>query len=522
MLFTMIDPAAARLLRTPSRRHIAGGVLAYCAFPALAMQDAAGSVSRAPLNPASAPQIASLFVPHEPTAPPPVLSVEYSALGQSYVDFMALDQCAAGSLVSLDLSPTLAPTFTVERVERRSPSQYSVFARLPDEPESFAILVREHDALAMSVALADQPVIYRTRFLGDGVHQIVALRTDQQMPCGGSPPASSAPLPSRVIPPELIAGAGFDDGNEIADRGTCVREPMKYDVMVLYTGLARVAAGGTNAMNAEVQLAIDLTNASYANSNIETRTRLVYRGEIVYPETGDSATDLDRLTDDNDGLADDAHSLRDQYRADVVALWVANLDACGVAWCSADSGSAFSVTKWDCHLTHAHEVGHNQGCHHDADNAGGGCEHSWSRGWRFEGSDGVTYRTIMAYAPGLRIPHFSNPDVFYWDRPTGVPAGHPDEADNARTINETDGRVRDFRTTRMDVWVSFGFGGFPELGTFSNPYDTLAEGLPQVLVPVGASERPTLWIKEGTTSETATITRAMALRACGGTVRIGG
>lgn len=476
---------------------------------------------RSPHSPAALDAV-PLFFPLAHSLPLPRLGAEFTALGQSTVNFAALDACHEGSLIGLELTDSVAPTLQVDLVERRSHAQYSVFAHVPGRQHSYAILVREHDALAMCVAIDDDLLVYRTRYLSDGVHLILALQPDRQMPCGGSPPATAAPQPSRPLPPMQPEAPDMPSEDEGGGRGSCEREPMKYDIAIVYTGLARVAAGGTNAMNAEVQLAVDLTNIAYANSAIETRSRLVYRGEVVYPETGDASTDLIRLTDDNDGLADVVHTIRDDYRADVVAMWVQNLNACGVAWCSANAGSAFSVTQWECYLTHAHEVGHNQGCNHDADNADSGCEHSWSRGWRFQGSNGGIYRTVMAYSPGARIPHFSNPDILYWNVPTGVPVGEPDEADNARTINGTDTRVRDFRTTRMDVWVDFGFGGFPEIGTFSSPYDTLAEGIPQVLVPVGASELPTLWIKAGNSSETATISRAMVVRPCGGVVRIGG
>ena len=48
---------------------------------------------------------------------------------------------------------------------------------------------------------------------------------------------------------------------------------------------------------------------------------------------------------------------------------------------------------------------------------------SWARGYRFRGNDGVRYRTVMAYAPGTRIPYYSNPNVRFKGAPTGLPAG---------------------------------------------------------------------------------------------------
>ena len=43
----------------------------------------------------------------------------------------------------------------------------------------------------------------------------------------------------------------------------------------------------------------------------------------------------------------------------------------------------------------------------------------------------------MSYAPGTRIPHFSNPEVSYMGTPTGVVVGHPDEAHCALAITQS-------------------------------------------------------------------------------------
>lgn len=66
-----------------------------------------------------------------------------------------------------------------------------------------------------------------------------------------------------------------------------------------------------------------------------------------------------------------------------------------------------------------------------------------------------------------------------------------------------------------EVWVDFTYSG-PEAGTFSQPFNTLAEGAAAVLA--GGQVK----IKAGTTNETPTITKAMTLNAVGGQVRVGG
>jgi hypothetical protein len=50
----------------------------------------------------------------------------------------------------------------------------------------------------------------------------------------------------------------------------------------------------------------------------------------------------------------------------------------------------------------------------------------------------------------------------------------------------------------------------------------VADGVSEIITPgVGANELPNLWIKAGTTSETATISKTMIIKACGGSVIIG-
>jgi hypothetical protein len=63
-------------------------------------------------------------------------------------------------------------------------------------------------------------------------------------------------------------------------------------------------------------------------------------------------------------------------------------------------------------------------------------------------------------------------------------------------------------------WVDFAYGGF-ESGSFANPFNTLAEGLNAV--PHGGM----LNIKPGSSSETATISKRMTIRAVGGPVTLG-
>ncbi len=74
-----------------------------------------------------------------------------------------------------------------------------------------------------------------------------------------------------------------------------------------------------------------------------------------------------------------------------------------------------------------------------------------------------------------------------------------------------------FRFTQQllsEVWVDFDYAG-TELGTFANPFDTLAEGV------AAADDDATVIIVSGQTSETLTISQNLRLEASGGSVLVG-
>ncbi|MFN0135467.1 MAG: hypothetical protein ACKVS9_05030 [Phycisphaerae bacterium] len=81
MLSTLNYTAAGDRRRGPNLQSVALSALAIGVLPGLTAQAASGGGLRAPLDPANAERIASLFVLHDHVAPPPVLSAEYTPLG---------------------------------------------------------------------------------------------------------------------------------------------------------------------------------------------------------------------------------------------------------------------------------------------------------------------------------------------------------------------------------------------------------------------------------------------------------
>ena len=303
--------------------------------------------------------------------------------------------------------------------------------------------------------------VYKVHPLGDGLTAVYRYDTSQlrrhppnwnefmrknESMRRQAPQAPNAPPPGDAG----TSGAGADTGDVV-------------DLLVAYTPAARRAAGNIDTF---IQFAIDNTHRIYRNSNIGLRLRLVHKHQVNYTQDPNMGTDLRRLRTTDDGTMDEVHGLRGRYGADLVALIVGRQTdrACGIAWVpnfgrypNRDlSGLGFSVTAHNCetstHHTFAHELGHNQGAHHDPDNT---CE---SPPCRLPPPPTFPYRygrcnvdegwnTTMSYNSNTggncrrEIEYFSSPTLDYRGSPTGDAA----RRDNRRVLLETARRVANYR-----------------------------------------------------------------------------
>ena len=229
------------------------------------------------------------------------------------------------------------------------------------------------------------------------------------------------------------------------------------DVAVVYTPAARDAAGGVDAIEAEIDLMVAAANQAYEASGIHHRLALVERSEVSYTETGDGRLDLGRLANPSDGHMDGVHEMRDRVGADLVHLVVGDSDVGGIAYLP----GAFSL-GWRCCFTH--ELGHNMGLAHDRyevqvqiNESGGKLQPHPLYGYvnqrAFEpgAAPSGCWVTIMAYPDqcvdaGLAVrgvARFSNPRHVYEGVPLGVPytgngeSGVTGPADAAAVLNAT-------------------------------------------------------------------------------------
>jgi peptidyl-Asp metalloendopeptidase len=365
-----------------------------------------------------------------------------------------LELLSAEGAVVLELGEDLTVLATRDEARSARAGSRAWLGDVAGSPKGDVCLVRRGDALVGTVRANGQ--LYRVRPGAEG-HHLLELVDETLLPgCAGDPSASDA----------YADTPGSGGGSTTAN--TPAAGVPEIDMLVVYTPTARIVSGGTDGVLALIDLAELETNQAFANSGIDAAVRVVHTAELTgYAESSSFGTELSRLRLPGDGYMDEIHGLRDLYGADQVTLIVGNESSCGMAYVQDTPASwfdqlAFSVVSRNCatgYYSFAHELGHNLGCQHDYENAGNGA-YSFSYGYR---SSGNQWRTIMAYAPGARIQHFSSPMVNYSGEATGVAEGGLNPADNAETIRILAAAMADFRDRPLEA---YGEGKLSSLGAY--------------------------------------------------------
>jgi hypothetical protein len=228
-----------------------------------------------------------------------------------------------------------------------------------------------------------------------------------------------------------------------AKRRAMAKKKVTIDLMVLYT--PNVASKYIEVRPDLIALAVEQGNESFANSGLSNISlRLVHSEPIDYDESGgEHFNHLYRMVD-GEGVFAKVRKLRNEKRADVVALIVDDASGCGLSTrVAAEADEAYVVVHHACaSLTYslAHEIGHIIGARHDRALDPNMTPFPYGHGF----VNGKKWRDIMSYKASCdgcpRQPVWSNPAVpFRGDR-----AGAAD-TDNARVILEQAERVSKFR-----------------------------------------------------------------------------
>jgi hypothetical protein len=230
-----------------------------------------------------------------------------------------------------------------------------------------------------------------------------------------------------------------------------IPDMIQQDILVAYTSEYLSFFSSKISAEASVSNAIAMANQAYINSNVNIFLNLILAVEVNYTESGSLSTDLSRLASGSDGYMDTIQPLMFKYGADLVhLLTLKSGGSCGVAYLS----GTYGVTARSCISGHTftHEVGHNQGCHHDRETVNNTISTNYNYGYKYCTTDGKGFRTIMSYpcssGSGSRIPYFSNPNINYNGVPMGIDANvsPTQSADNARKLRETALTVSNRRT----------------------------------------------------------------------------
>ena len=370
---------------------------------------------------------------------------------------------AKGDVLNLSLFADTDYVANIDRISKNVNNTMTVRGRIIGFPLGYLLISTSGGRSLGSIRIPEKNEYYIIQNeSANGTYYLLKVNADQLDELEDEPALQPMSLASQLSTQNGMLA------NTLADNPT---DQVVLDAMIVYTPAARIWGVSNGGIDNIVAQAVALGQLALDNSNTYMTLNLVYSGEINYTENGDTETDLKRLTFTTDGYMDNVHSLRNQYSADVVALFAKVDDTGGISWLLdsiyGDARYAFSVCRvqqisWS--YTYIHEAGHLLGCgHHKLQliQPGPGL-FSYSAGWRWVGNDNVLYSSVMTYDSGqafadgknsTRIGYFSNPDILY----KGVATGDSVNADNARTIRETKFVVAGYRSisTYIDIGLRY-------------------------------------------------------------------
>lgn len=370
------------------------------------------------------------------------------------------DSLTKGSSLYLGLFDDVHLWAVIDRVATDINGVRSVRGRIQDSEHGTVLLSIKDGRILATISLPERQQEYIISDFGQKVGHVVQDVDPDLKGVLESGPA--------ILPPDLPAQKKALQNRPDASADT----PATIDLMIVYTPAARQWA---NSSATSIQHVIDQTmqrnQLALDNSQLGITMNLVHAAEINYTESGDSGTDLYRLTfhagydpwgmEGTPRYMEEVHAWRDTYGADVVSLLARVEDTGGLGWqLNTEQGwqqLAFNLNRvQQAHNTYTviHEIGHNMGAHHHkAQNfqPGPGL-YSYSGGWRWTGQDSARYCSIMTYESGsyfsdgrdhVRVPYFSSPSISY----QGVATGQATDGDNARTLMNTKATVAAYRVS---------------------------------------------------------------------------
>lgn len=312
--------------------------------------------------------------------------------------------------------------------------------------------------------------VYEIAVKGD---RQILVELDQKLfpECGGEIKSEAE---NKIVGSENVTGIE-DSGDRI-------------DVLVFYTTATKNALGGDAQAQVLAQQGIDSSNTAYQNSKIRQRLRMVHARELVYTEVGTPSTDLSNFRNNTT-----VRDLREQYKADLVALIAEEPSVCGIGYLMganspASQNNGYTLTHRTCvagNLSFAHELGHNMGSQHNPEN-GSNPTYPFAFGHYVNG----VFRTVMSYSDPCtsgcaRRAYFSNPEIYF----SGYATGIDNQRDNARSINLTADSISNYRYSGASLTLNNYSGGETIPRNLSRTLNWTSDNLPgNVRIEVSRNE----------------------------------
>lgn len=268
-------------------------------------------------------------------------------------------------------------------------------------------------------------------------------------PAGGMLPAGAEP--SDPAATDIAIAMPSPRGHALAPKATAqaVDDALHFiDVLGVYTTNLVEMRGSASAAETEFINLFAIANQAHIDSGTTARLRVARLVQTDYPAGAFNRVALSDLTSDTlpDGLG--IAALRQETSADLVAMLRPHAEAdstCGIAWlngshldparANASSGVSVSNVAPCGPLVLAHEIAHNLGSTHDAQNVTTPGAYPYSMGYRQEGPP--AFGTVLSYAGGLPwIGRFSDPLSDACEGACGTPL-----ADNVRSLNQMAARA---------------------------------------------------------------------------------
>lgn len=248
------------------------------------------------------------------------------------------------------------------------------------------------------------------------------------------------------------------------------------DAYIIYSDAAELLYGGSAGTLTRINHMVAVTNDIYMASNVKIQLNALRIDRVVYNQTDDSITALNKITgiSSNEQFFSHERQVRDAIGADVMILLrpYVNDGICGMAWINSsfyNNRYMVSHTSIDCSdEVNAHELGHNMGLGHSRKQGETGATYPFALGHGVDNS----FATVMAYPSAFsgvygRVFKFSSPDLDCNGLPCGV--------DRNDAVNGADA-VYALNQKRFDI------AGLAERGPSSGSINVQVSGVASAII----------------------------------------